>query len=125
MGRADLGRTDLGRTGVLAGGALAAFVALAGGGAHAQALTVQDSGSSYSYPADCAAAFENHAAIESHMRARGREGELNEFNHRCSIHLSGNRIGRTGTGIRALGSDTLNEFWRETGARDFVNRLRQ
>lgn len=113
----------MGRSAILAGGALMALLPLAS--ALAETLAVNDGNGSYRYPTDCAAAFENHAAIESHMRARGRDEELNAFNHRCSIYLSGNRIDQAGTGIRALGSDMFNELWRNSGASGLVNRLKR
>jgi len=111
----------MGRNRVLFGSALAAMLAVAGG-AQAEDLVVSDANGSYRYPADCAAAFENHAGIERYMKGRGREGELNAFNHNCSVYLSGNRVGRAGTGLRALGSDVVDELWRDSGARDFFKR---
>lgn len=111
----------MGRHRALFGWALAAML-VASGGAHGEDLVVADANSSYQYPADCAAAFENHAGIEQYMKRRGREEELNAFNHRCSVYLSGNPVGRAGTGLRALGSDMVDELWRQSGARDFFNR---
>lgn len=105
----------------LFGFALAAML-VAAGGAQGEELVVADANGSYHYPADCAAAFENHAGIERYMKRRGREEELNAFNHRCSVYLSGNPVGRARTGLRALGSDMVDELWRESGARDFFNR---
>lgn len=105
----------------LFGVALAAML-VAAGGAQGEELVVADANGSYHYPADCAAAFENNAGIERYMKGRGREDELNAFNHQCSIYLSGNPVGRAGTGLRALGNDMVDELWRESGARDFFNR---
>lgn len=113
----------MGRTGNVVSGTLAALISLACIDALADELVVEDASGSYRYPADCGVAFENSAGIERHMRARGHEGELNEFNHRCSVYLSGGPIARTGTGIRAIGNDMVDHFWRRSGAREFINGL--
>ena len=111
----------MGRIRGLFGFALAAMLVVVSG-AHGEELVVADANGSYHYPAGCAAAFENNAEIERYMKKRGREDELNAFNHQCSVYLSGNPVGRAGTGLRALGNDMVDALWRESGARDFFKR---
>ena len=115
----------MGRATILVRGTLAMALTMSAAGALAAELIVEDGTGSYRFPSDCERAFDNSAVIARHMKARGREEQLNEFNHRCSVHLSGNPVGRAGTGIRALGSDMVDDIWVQSGARSLLERLRR